>query len=1172
MAMVSVLAAQDVRINEVVASNQNGIVDNYGDYPDWIELYNAGPQSVNLGGYGLSDDPQNPFKWLLPPVELAADSFLLVFASGRDTAQWVARWETVIQAADSARYLDVTKSMSYSWIFPAFDDSSWPQGRGGFGYGDGDDQTIVGNSLCLYYRKSFNVNDVSEIRRLIFHIDYDDAFVAYLNGNEVARKNLSSAGEHPAWNAPADEPREARMYSGGNAEEFVLDDYLNVLQNGRNVLAIEVHNYDAASSDMSLLPYLSLGHSNPDASSRPAAPELHLPEAVLHSNFKIASSGEDLSLTNADGLTLDLFQADSIPVDVSKGRYPDGDSLFYYFQTPTPGAANGADGFVAFAGEVHASVAPGTYELPVTLSLNSTASGGKIYYTTDGSVPTPNSTVYHDPFSVTASTVVRARVFLNGALPGPVMSNTYIVQEENHLPIVSISTNPENLWDEDTGIYVTGPNAEPTFPFFGANFWQDWEKPAHLEYFNSSGERITYADCGIKIFGGWSRGNGQKSLAIHFRGSYGQRTLDYPLFEGSDIGSFRSLVLRNGGNDWEFARLRDMLSASVARDMNLDVQNYQPVIVYLNGAYWGIQNMREKLNEHFIAAHHALPQPDDPARSVDFLENENNVILGDNDHFLQILDYIQNHDMNTAAAYDFISNRIDLDSYWNYMCLEIFVDNTDWPGNNLKYWRPKTADGRWRWLLYDTDFGYDIWNQSAYNHNTLEFALQENGPFWPNPPWSTLLFRKILSNDRLRARFINRFSTLLNIYFTTPAMLEKLDDLQALLENDMDRQCERWGFSATAWQTELERIRTFLRNRPLQQQIHLMTHFGLQGSGLLRVAVSDSSAGAVYVSDIRIPQASWTGTYFTGLPIHIRAQSAPGYRFTGWSGDISSGEPQLEVSLETAIHLTANFEMADADTAALVINEINYHSAATKDAGDWVELYNLNGQFSDLSGWALLDEKDSHRFEFPAGTTIEADSFLVLAEDLARFKSVYPRVENVIGDLGFGLSGGGELVRLVSRAGLLVDSLTYDDHAPWPVEADGLGATLELVDALSDNSEPANWQAGLNGGTPGRRNSGLTALDEDLANQLTTIELFPNFPNPFNPETRIQFNLPRAGRVQIQVFNPLGRLVARLVDEQMDAGLHRVSFRPQNLASGIYMYTMRFNDKQIKTRKMILLH
>lgn len=1169
LAITSVLCAQNVVINEVMAANNSILKDNFGDYPDWIELYNAGPVPIDLAGWGVTDDTSRQFKWTLPPVTLPADSFLILFASGRDTATWVAEWETVIDAGDSAHYLDVQRSMSYSWIFPAFDDQDWLLGPGGFGYGDGDDQTIVSNSTCLYYRKSFEVADKSEIRRLLLHIDYDDGFVAYLNGVQVARANLTAGGEHPPWDTQPDEPREAELYQGGQAELFVLDEYLDLLVNGTNLLAIEVHNYGTSSSDMSLIPYLTVGHSKTGISVRSVAAILDLPKAVLHTNFKISSKGEPLQLSDSDGQRVDLFPADSIPVDISRGHYPDGTAGLVYFESPTPGKPNSSNGYASFAPAVQASLPAGYYPDAQTITLSCPAQAN-IYYTTDGTIPTPGNALYQSPLVISGPTVVRARVFADGQLPGPVLTNTYIVQEENHLPVFSLSTNPSNLWDEQSGIYVKGPNAETAFPYFGANFWQDWEKAAHMELFDEAGTRVARADCGIKIYGAWSRGYPQKSLAVHFRNDYGQRLLEYPVFNDPEITSYKSLVLRNAGNDWEFARLRDMLSASVALGLNLDVQDFQPVIVYLNGAYWGIHNLREKINEHFLAAHHMLPLPDDPANSVDLLENENNIILGDNEHYLQLLDYLDSHDLNTVSAYKFIESRIDLDAFWNYICLEIFVDNTDWPGNNVKFWRPKTADGRWRWILYDTDFGYDIWNNAAYNHNTLAFALEENGPGWPNPPWSTFLLRKLLQNDDLRAQFISRFMTLLQLQLDSGHMLEHLDRMVSVLESDMERHSDRWGFASGQWQTELERIRTFLTNRPVQQQLHLMSQFNLTGSGLLKLAASDTSGGNVYVSNIRVDKLPWTGSYFTGVPLKISALAKPGYHFAGWTGDLNLEYAELEIEIQTVTSLQALFEQGSSDTSGLVLNEINYHSAPNADAGDWVEIYNNNDQLTDCSGWILMDEKDSHQFTFPTGTTIETDSFLVIAENLTRFKSIHPQVENVIGNMDFGLSGSGELVRLFNPGGSIIDSLTYDDKAPWPLEADGQGATLELIDPSTDNTNPANWQAGLNGGSPGRRNTDATALEQNTEKR--DFKLYPNYPNPFNPETQIRFSIPRTANVRLEVFNLRGQLVRELLNQKMSGGIHRVTFRPQHLASGIYLYRLMVNQKQIKTNKMLLIH
>ena len=214
-------------------------------------------------------------------------------------------------------------------------------------------------------------------------------------------------------------------------------------------------------------------------------------------------------------------------------------------------------------------------------------------------------------------------------------------------------------------------------------------------------------------------------------------------FDNLDYDSFESLVLRNSGNDWESSMLRDGFITSIADDLDIDHQQYRPAILYINGDFWGIQNIREKENQHFISSHHSISP-----EHIDLLDIEGiydrNIVHGTNADYQILINYLDSQNMNDPIVSSALENWIDLESYMSYQAFQIFIDNRDWPGNNIKFWRDHRVGGKWRWILYDTDFGFGIWDPSAYTFNTLNFALDPYGPGWPNPPWSTFVFRKLI--------------------------------------------------------------------------------------------------------------------------------------------------------------------------------------------------------------------------------------------------------------------------------------------------------------------------------------------------------------------------------------------------------------------------------------------
>lgn len=247
----------------------------------------------------------------------------------------------------------------------------------------------------------------------------------------------------------------------------------------------------------------------------------------------------------------------------------------------------------------------------------------------------------------------------------------------------------------------------------------------------------------------------------------------------------------------------------------------------------------------------------------------------------------------------------------------------------------------------------------------------------------------------------------------------------------------------------------------------------------------------------------------------------------------------------------------------IIINEINYHSADDFNTGDWIELYNSENFVVDLSGWILKDEDDSHSFTIPEGTLIDTNGFLVLCENLNEFTALNPQVLNCIGDLGFGLSGNGELIRLYNFAEILIDSLTYDDEAPWPTEPDGNGPTLELINPELNNSLPESWMASFEYGTPGESNT-LSGTSD------SAISFFLNSkPNPFKTETIINYSISVTGNMQLFIYDVYGQLVGKLVDQFHSAGSYSIKWRPENCRPGLFIIDLRSDNITVKTLKII---
>lgn len=810
-------------------------------------------------------------------------------------------------------------------------------------------------------------------------------------------------------------------------------------------------------------------------------------ETFLHTNFKISREGETLVLSSPEGVSIDRIASGEIPIDFSYGRDALDKNEWKVFSTPTPAEPNTTTPFPGFTNTVTASVAAGFHETPVTVELLAASAGDVIRYTLDGSVPGSDAEMYTVPVEIATTSVLKARSFNGSEVSSPVLTQTFLINESVTMPVVSLSTDPDHLWDDAIGIYTPGPNAREGDRI--ANYWNDWERPVHVELFEPSGSGGFSVDAGIKILGWGSRSNGQKSFAIHLRDKYGVQQLNYPLFPGLQIDSFDAFVLRAAGGDSRSngTFFRDPLASSLVEHGNVDRQAFRPAILFINGEYWGIQNIREKMNEDFLASHHGVDRDNVDMIQRYWRRRHPVVVEGDSDAFLALETFLDSEDMAEPGTYDVVQQTVDIDNFIDYMVTQIFCANYDWPGNNNKNWRPRTEEGKWRWLMYDLDYTFNSDSSNSFSHNTIRHATTSTGTGWPNPSWTILIPDKLLEIPEVQHRFANRFADLLNTDLLPERTTAKLDGMKERYEPEMDRHIARWRrdggiTSMTSWNRNIETVRTFLERRPDRVFTHLRSFFRFSGTGTLTLESEPANGGSVRLNSIRIASSPWQGTYFEGVPVQLQPLPAPGYRFAGWTGVDGAEETMLNTELpeDQEVTVKAIFEPDPGALNAVIISEINYHAFASADSGDWVELFNGWNVPVDLGGWEFRDSDDGHYFRIPAATVVEPGEYLVLCSDKVLFQSQHPDVTQCIGDFPFGLGNSGDTLRLFDFTGNQVDTVTYQDSAPWPVEPDGSGATLSLRDVASDNAAAVAWAASVSdAGTPGKKNDVPSAEPTD---------------------------------------------------------------------------------------------
>ncbi len=898
--LISPLYAQ-VLINEIMAKNTTvhpDVVD-FEDYPDWIELHNTGATAANLNDHFLSDDPAQPFKWLVPAgASIAPGGFLIIWADGHNAAPGEVHprgywpWDDfttegfhanfnvsstgesvlltkaegvtttpLIQPSGAVwKYLDNGSDQSTQWRARSFDDSAWESGSSRLGYGgDGETTTVsFGPSgsnkyITTYFRHAFNVANPSQFFALAMDLIVDDGAVVYLNGKEVLRKNLPLGDITPQTLAS--------VAIGGAAETTFTNHTLSAsdLVAGQNVIAVEVHQAVANSSDLAL--------------------DLGLSARTLSSSTTLdtVTFGEQLD-------------------DVSYGRDPLTPTTWTSLVKPTPATANAGSTIPDLrfqSPKVTISPAGGFYPSAQTVTLTTTA--GEIRYTLDGTIPRADSTLYTAPFSVAANKPVRARAFAVGKVQGDVATRTYFIAETaSTLPVVSLAVDNNTLFGNKIGIYTN--THEPTSSGI-RNVYKGKDAPASLEYFKPDGTLAFSVRGGVRIGGENNWVHAEKALNFYTRGKYGDGPVKYDFFPGSGLALFESFTLRNGGDDWPNCMLRDaMLPGIIGDRILLDPSYYQPTVVYINGSYWGIHNLRSRNDGTWFAEkHHVAPGKLDylgyahhtsPAVTLDAFE-------GNTADFIDLLSFLDNNDLTDPAIWSTVESRIDIDNFIDFVAVETYVINTSWR-HNREFWRERKAGAKWRWFVPDIDRGLDTANIGASGE--LDELIAEDP-----------VLNRLITSPGFKIRLAQRIMAHRASTFSPARIIGIIIGMDSQISPEIARHIARWtaqgGFSNSRRDAQIQEIKDFATQREATLVTELKAQLALPDPVSLTLASDTPAAGKFLLDGVRVTPG--VIQVFPDRAFDLKAEALPGYTFTGWTG--ATGGAKLDLNLASATTVTAHF-------------------------------------------------------------------------------------------------------------------------------------------------------------------------------------------------------------------------------------------------------------------------
>lgn len=796
-------------------------------------------------------------------------------------------------------------------------------------------------------------------------------------------------------------------------------------------------------------------------------------------------------------------------------------------------------GFAQQLNPVQFSFESGIYSTPIILSLSSPEVGTQIYYTINGNEPTINDNLYTVPLTlldldgtpnsysniptnpslnypfgtysavrahsrgwlppvgdVQKAHVIKAKAFKTGFTPSETITKTFLVDAQGlnryTLPILSITVDSAKMFSDQTGIYVYGNEPD-------GNYSQKdtlWERIMNFELIEN-GTSVYQQDVRARIHGGGSRHSCKKNLRMY--GEYGTKNnFTYPFFDEVEIKKYKRIILRSGGHSPNCFP-RDDLANLITDGLDIDKQHFKHVIVFINGEYWGIHSIKERMDDYFLQNLYGID--DDSITVIDQEFNvQGNGYYADSAEMKDLELFIINNDMTLDANYNQVIQKIDVDNYIDYMCAEIYLSNVDWVYSNVVIWRKTGAyvpgagkgyDGKFRWALYDLDggFGGDCKN-AYYTVNTLDAATVSTGTFASY----TRFFRGMLENETIKHQFINRMCDLLNTWFKPEVVQEKMSYMKSILDAEMLEEVNRWRFpsgastiedrnletpSVVQWDTTFYYLNRFAERRARKQREHFMLKWGYADTSTVTVNVNDVNMGYVKINTLllnqNIPGVSntvypWQGIYMNSVDVPLKAIPKPGYRFVEW---LETGVTQNNIvwTPNGDTIYTAVFE-PDPNYQPVVINEVqlrnkDFYADNFNEYDDWTELFNPNANEINLSGCKIT--KGSFEWTIPNGTIIQPNSYLIFWNDNQTYQGN--------NHLNFKLQNVDDIIYLKSPNNQTIDSLHYiptgknESYGRYPNGSN----TYEIFELP----------------TPNQLNQNFNGVGEDKINT-TQLKAFPN--------------------------------------------------------------------------------
>jgi hypothetical protein len=637
---------------------------------------------------------------------------------------------------------------------------------------------------------------------------------------------------------------------------------------------------------------------------------------VLHANFDLTQTDSDpdeIVLADPSGNIIESHPMFVTQTNHSYGRTTDGAATWSVFNAPTPGAAN-ANGFSNYTTKPTFNMAPGKYPGPINVALSSAGSNEQIRYTTNGATPTLGSALYTGPISVNQSTVVRARTFstIAGILPGFIETNTYFINENSSLPVVSLSG------DADLLQLLNGTQNEPT---------------GYFEYFETNGDFIDETMGDFDKHGNDSWAYDQRGIDFISRDDHGyKRRLEHQFFNTTDRTNFRRLILKAAGSDnypgqEGGAQMRDVFAQTLSQtaDLELDERRTTFISLFVNGQYWGIYDLREKVDDnqytdYYYGQDYKFRDSDDYIQYIKTWgstepEFGNQPAI---DAWDELMAYVQNNNMAVEANYNYVESQLNINSLVDYFVLNSYLVNKDWLNWNTSWWRGLDPSGgalKWRYALWDVDgiLGHYI-NYTGIPDITANASpcnvenLQDVGV------GHVETIKKLIDESPIvHQKYVTRYADLLNTKLSCARVTAVFDSIVAVIAPEMSRHTQRWGGSFATWQANVQTARDFLMTRCSQTiSTGLTDCYEVTGPFATTFEVDPVSAGKIRMNSEWLANYPFTAQVFGNIETLLKAEQNTGYQFSHWEVDGAvitpdANNPDIVLQISQATSVTAYF-------------------------------------------------------------------------------------------------------------------------------------------------------------------------------------------------------------------------------------------------------------------------